>query len=123
VKGEKVKSAVKRYDLTLSEMIQGEEYECTVNLSMPIGSIPLYVEVYKGIPHLYVLSDIDMKCSYRVFKILSTGEVFHIQDDFFFSTSISYVGSFKLQEKVSPYHVIEIVRVNEMTPMNDEEIV
>jgi hypothetical protein len=104
----------------ISSLIQGE---FTINLSMPVGSIPLYVEVYKGIPHLYVLSDIDNKSSFRIFKVLSTGEVFHVEDDFFFSTSISYIGSFKLHEKASPYHVVEIVRVNEMTPINDEDIV
>jgi hypothetical protein len=71
-------------------------------LELPVGAIPLTVQVQGDTPRMWVLVNPDetKKCKYQ-FRVLGTG---HKSDD-----TLNYLGTFQVNNGQYVFHVFEIL--------------
>ncbi|MCK4780061.1 MAG: hypothetical protein KAT57_07735 [Candidatus Lokiarchaeota archaeon] len=72
-------------------------------LEIPEGAKPLYFEVQRGIPTLWVLVSPEHKFEKRYFRIVGTGDT--IEEE-----NLSYIGTIQLADGDLIFHLFECLK-------------
>ena len=73
-------------------------------LEIPEGAKPLYFEVQRGVPTLWVLVNPNNKFEKRYFRIVGTGDTIEEEDN------ITYIGTIQLADGDLIFHLFECLK-------------